>query len=342
MKAACKFILLILCGLATACSTGPMPDDLCAFAEEDLIMPDLTTDAIEAFELGKAYDISTIVDHPETIREDLRGTDYDRVIARGHYERAAEAGHPQAMVKLATYMDNGWGIPDTKYIPEFKKAFHWRREAARRGEAHGFLGMAIQHFGGEGVRQDYRMGEVCAVQAAKLADPEDPGPAFFLAKYDLRLHMPVLNDPLPEDRKVARGVTLMEDLAFKGLSDAWRELGNFHEYKTEDMLKTEYYLRIGMTANRPRTSSSLSGSYRHGSYGFTSEELHDCIRELAGKPREVRLRIDEICPRPGGPLTRERVGLPPAPTQPLDVRAYLDTFLGGTWSRSQRAGKLVP
>ncbi len=62
------------------------------------------------------------------------------------YEVAAEAGLPEAQVRLAYLLD---------YAEENEKAVHWYRAAAEQGYTDGIAGLAGMYAKGEGVGQDF-------------------------------------------------------------------------------------------------------------------------------------------------------------------------------------------
>lgn len=61
------------------------------------------------------------------------------------YEKAAEAGSPEAQVRLAYLLD---------YAEDNKKAVNWYRAAADQGYPEGIAGLAAMYAKGEGVAQD--------------------------------------------------------------------------------------------------------------------------------------------------------------------------------------------
>ncbi len=61
------------------------------------------------------------------------------------YEKAAEAGSPEAQVRLAYLLD---------YAEDNEKAVHWYRAAADQEFADGIAGLAAMYAKGEGVAQD--------------------------------------------------------------------------------------------------------------------------------------------------------------------------------------------
>ncbi len=61
------------------------------------------------------------------------------------YEKAAEAGSPEAQVRLAYLLD---------YAEDNEKAVHWYRAAADQDYAEGMAGLAAMYAKGEGVAQD--------------------------------------------------------------------------------------------------------------------------------------------------------------------------------------------
>jgi TPR repeat protein len=61
------------------------------------------------------------------------------------YEKAAEAGSPEAQVRLAYLLD---------YAEDNEKAVHWYGAAADQGYPEGIAGLAAMYAKGEGVAQD--------------------------------------------------------------------------------------------------------------------------------------------------------------------------------------------
>ena len=61
------------------------------------------------------------------------------------YEKAAEAGSPEAQVRLAYLLD---------YAEDNEKAVHWYRAAADQGSPDGMAGLAAMYSKGEGIEQD--------------------------------------------------------------------------------------------------------------------------------------------------------------------------------------------
>ena len=85
----------------------------------------------------------------------------------------------------------------------------------------------------------------------------------------------------------------------------------------------EYYGRLQARTGSPATLVGLDGYYRTGRFGAPDEDMAACIRAI---PNEEIAQLETLCPRPDGPLTRAQVGLPPAPTEALDISAYLNDF----------------
>ena len=69
----------------------------------------------------------------------------DLVGAMTLYEKAAEAGSPEAQVRLAYLLD---------YAEDNERAFYWYRAAADQGSPDGMAGLAEMYSKGEGVEQD--------------------------------------------------------------------------------------------------------------------------------------------------------------------------------------------
>jgi TPR repeat protein len=79
------------------------------------------------------------------------------------YEKAAEAGSPEAQVRLAYLLD---------YAEENEKAVHWYRAAADQAYPDGIAGLAGMYAKGEGVAQDTTKARELFEQAGEAGDEE--------------------------------------------------------------------------------------------------------------------------------------------------------------------------
>jgi hypothetical protein len=77
------------------------------------------------------------------------------------YEKAAEAGSPEAQVRLAYLLD---------YAEDNERAVHWYRAAADQGYADGVAGLASMYAKGEGVEQDLQRALELYEQAGEAGD----------------------------------------------------------------------------------------------------------------------------------------------------------------------------
>jgi TPR repeat protein len=71
------------------------------------------------------------------------------------YEKAAEAGSPEAQVRLAYLLD---------YAEDNEEAVHWYRAAADQEYADGIAGLAAMYAKGEGVAQDHEAGHAGSIR----------------------------------------------------------------------------------------------------------------------------------------------------------------------------------
>lgn len=290
------------------------------FDPSDLVAPNDSPEAEAIFQKGRAHDISVIVDQPDSIPVELRGLEPDRKIARRYYAEAAEMGHVGAMNNLAHYEQNGWGHGNDHFPRNYKEAFRLNLEMARRGSATGFTvigGYLI--YGVAGVRDPVK-GEACLVEAAARGDVNA---TLALAEYDLKLAMPEEIMDIPDPRRVERGLTLLEDQWLRGESEAYVILSSYSDSKAEDRLKSEFYAQEAMIAGNVGGYVRLSAIYNPMHDTRPDAAHYACLQQL--KPAQYG-DTENLCPRPGGPLTRAGAGLSPAPEQPLDVRAYLADF----------------
>jgi TPR repeat protein len=74
------------------------------------------------------------------------------------YEKAAEAGSPEAQVRLAYLLD---------YAEDNEEAVHWYRAAADQEYADGIAGLAAMYAKGEGVAQDQNKARVLFEKAGE-------------------------------------------------------------------------------------------------------------------------------------------------------------------------------
>lgn len=74
------------------------------------------------------------------------------------YEAAAEAGSPEAQVRLAYLLD---------YAEDNERAVHWYRAAADQGYTDGIAGLASMYAKGEGVEQDLQRARELFEQAGE-------------------------------------------------------------------------------------------------------------------------------------------------------------------------------
>lgn len=321
-------IALAFCAVlvTTACqseSQNAQINDQCEFAMVEFLTETVSSEATEFFEIAKSLDIAVIKDAPETIRPDLRTRDYDRSKARMNYQKAADLGHVNAMNALAFLKLEGLGRADETYEEEPKEAFALYSKIAQHGHARGFQAMSAMLMEGfPDQPSDPKLATACMVRAAQLADPTYLDPAFFLAEYDLGIYPTLINNPLDDGPRMERGLTLLDDLLLKGYAPSYGALALFYQRKDVRPDPREYFLRIGATAGA-HSAISVDAFYRVSDFGREDPMMSECLGNLTFQQSRD---IETLCPRPDGPLTREQVGLPPAPTQPLDVKAYLTEF----------------
>ena len=148
-----------------------------------------------------------------------------------------------------------------------------------------------------------------------------------LAKFDLRSVTTDLYRTPPSDNLAftERGIALLENAILEGENTGFRLLSDYYEYNVRDNLKAEYFVRELVKQGRnPLDALPLESMYLAGRVSPENRHLHTCVYELKV---EDFPRLEELCPRSNGPLTREMVGLPPAPTKTLDLKRYLEDFL---------------
>ena len=313
------------CLSLAACERGPSLTQSCEIPMQDQVPNIATPEAIEIFELAKAYDsdiyrTNQLPEPGPPVLEKYQHIESDRVKARELYEQAAKLGHVISMNRLAMFQAEGLGLTGDYDIPDFKASFYWFKESARRGDSYGFNALADFFLYGLGRKQDPAMGEKCLIQAAKRGMMEAQ---IRLAELDLGLLSGYERAPVNPPHRIERGLQLLEDAGFKGYTNAYRQLKNYYYYEEDIPIRAEYYARFGSIIGNERTQSALESGYRNNLFTPENQHLHTCVNDL--KPEDFP-RLEELCPRVGGPLTRERVGLPPAPTEPLDVEEYLDDF----------------
>lgn len=290
-----------------------LTDKMCMFNDNDLIAPNTTPEAEQIYQRARAHDLTIMVEMPETIPVELRGTQPDRVEARRLYSQAAEMGHVGAMNNLSVYEQNGWGHPDPDSFPrDHQAAFRWNVEMARRGDVRGYIGMGLYHHSGRAGPADPTRAQACFIEAAKRDDLRG---ILLLGRHDLNLLQSLIPVPANPDR-IARGKALLEEVSRRGDPDGFEQLSLHYHLKVSAPLKREYYAREAEKLSDPYFGTKVIPIYK-----FENEPLYDpdmvaCLQTLG--PSEGPL-IDEKCPRPDGPLTRGAAGLPPAPVQPFDV-----------------------
>ena len=324
-------VLLPIFASLSACYRGPKITQNCEFAMQDQIPAVFTPEAVEIYELAKAYDgsIYRINQMPEPgppVDPKYAHIEEDRVEARRLYKQAAELGHVDAMYRLATFMIEGLGLPNDGYKPDVDGAYYWFNEVARRDDPFGYYALANFYLYGIERRVDVKTGEQCLVQAAKRGLMHGQ---ISLAQRDLgRWYGSGIVALNPA--KVERGIALLEDAALQGEVEAFEILGSYYETYHKDWLKYEYYMRESIKMGSLGEKLSLASAYKKGTMGQIDLEHSKCIRALKlleFHPDSSNSHdLETLCPRPDGPLTRERVGLPPAPTTRLDLRAYLADF----------------
>lgn len=277
-------------------------------------------EAERLFQLGRAHDISIKMNLPDSIPAELRELEADRGAARGYFQQAADLGHTGAMNNLAVYIENGWPATRGERI-DHKAAFDWNVEMARRGDPAGFVGMGVYLLKGSAGEQNPNKAEACFVQAAKMGSE---GGAFRLAMMDLGLFQPLSLVPASSPKR-DRGIALLKELGRRGNGDAYGQLMNYFEFNEVSPLKAEFYGIVASEAGDSLSFVRLADLYRgYEDIGFFSDRTyHDCLVALS---RDQIANFQTLCPRPDGPLTRAMAGLPPAPTEPLDIRAYLEEF----------------
>ena len=282
-----------------------------------------STEAIDLFEQAAGYDDGTSegfsIRPSPPVPDKYAHFETDRVRAKALYLEAAKLGHVDAMFRLAFYYGNGFGREDDSFGDEHDKAFYWLKEAARYGDVNAINGVAMYYLSGIFPERDPVKGEYCLIQAAKRGFMVSQ---ITLAELDLGLFYGAQSPESPP-HKIERGLRLLEDAALQEGNEALLHLGRYYAVKDLKPLIAEYYDRRALISGISQASSRLRGGYRSGAYGEENAHLSPCIDAL--KPDEFS-RLEELCPRVGGPLTRERVGLPSAPTEPLDVEEYLDDF----------------
>ena len=290
------------------------------FKPSDLVAPNDSPEAEAIFQNGRAYDINVIMDQPDGIPAHLRGLKPDRKNARRYYTEAAEMGHVNAMNNLAQYEQKGWGHGPDHYPRNYKEALRLNMEMARRGSATGFAGMGVYLLYGWAGVADPVKGEACLEEAAARGHLNG---TLALAEYDLKLGPPEETMDIPDPRRVERSLPLLEDLGLRGVSDAYDILSSYYNYKVDDPLKREFYAQEAMALGSVLGNIELTSIYDPGNDIRPDADHLVCLRKM--HPSEYK-DWESLCPRPGGVLTRAGAGLPPKPTQPMDVRAYLAEF----------------
>jgi len=318
-------VILSAVALLSACYRGPKLNQNCEFAMQDQIPAVATPKAVEIYELAKAYDGSIYRTNqmPEPgppVDPKYAHIEEDRVKARELYKQAAELGHVDAMYRLATFMVEGLGLPNDGYEPDYDGAYYWFKEVARRDDPFGYYALANFYLYGIDRRADVKTGEQCLVQAAKRGLMQGQ---ISLAELDLGLLEGFRNAPANPPHRIERGLRLLEDSIVKGHLDSYVLLSNYYVYADPNPLKAEYYAWAGTVVGNERAHSRLRGRYSSGGFSEINKNLSECILNVG---KEDFARIETLCPRPDGPLTRKQAGLPPAPTAPLDVRAYLEDY----------------
>ena len=81
------------------------------------------------------------------------------------FERAAEQGHTDAQVSVATQYFLGRGAPQ-----DYARAAHWYREAANGGDVGAQYILASQYEKGDGVPKDLRLALYWYTRAAQQGD----------------------------------------------------------------------------------------------------------------------------------------------------------------------------
>jgi len=317
------YFILFLFAL-TACKPDIMVNKMCVFNESDLIAPNTSAEAEHVFQLARSVDIEVIVDMPETILPELRDKESNRVEAKKLYLQAAEMGHTGAMNNLAFYLSEGYGNPKHRngrpdFTEDHNGAFYWNQEMARRGDPKGYVGIAGYFYSNLFGGPDPARGEACLVEAAKM---DHIRAVILLAQRDLGRWEGsgiVTLNPI----KVKRGIALLEDTALRGEAEAFEVLARYYKAYPRNWPKYEYYMRESLKMGSYGARSSLSGVYANEFMGKPDSGQSKCLRTLRGTDLT---NLETLCPRPDGPLTREQVGLPPAPTQRLNLRAYLTEF----------------
>jgi len=317
--------LLIGLFALSACKPDIMVNEMCVFNESGQIPAVATPEAVEIYELAKAYDGSIYRTNqmPEPgppVDPKYADIEEDRVKARELYKQAAELGHVDAMYRLATFMVEGLGLPNDGYEPDYDGAYYWFKEVARRDDPFGYYALANFYLYGIDRRVDVKTGEQCLVQAAQRGLMQGQ---ISLAELDLGLLEGFRNAPANPPHRIERGLRLLEDSIVKGHLDSYSLLSDYYVYADPNPLKAEYYARAGAIAGSEEFQYTMEGSYRGGDYGANNKRQSECIRNLE---KEDFINLETLCPRPDGPLTRNQAGLPPAPTAPLDVRAYLEDY----------------
>lgn len=317
----CLLILILFC--ASACSADSVNIGQNCTVESPLPVTNSTHEAQEYLTEAFSYDIDIIQDRPDVIPPAMRDRRADRAIAREYYQKAADLGNLQAMNNLSGFLLEGFGRTDGTYEPEPAKAFALYGQMAAQNESRGFQGlsaMLLQGFPGQ--PRDESKAVTCMRRAAQLATPDNPEPIRLLAELDIRLSMgEAISKPIQEPH-ITRGLTLLEELIRRDNFEAYKIMVFFYKLEQPDPLRAEFYSRESVRKGSYIGTVGLYSGYKTGAYGPPNSELASCADELT---KDNLTQVETLCPRPGGPLTREVAGLPPVP-EPLDVNAYLADF----------------
>ena len=317
-------LAIFICLMLNLAACLPVKDRTNAACEFPMPQPPITEwsdEAQDTFERALAHDIDVIVDTPEVIRPDLRGTEHNRQDAKRLYQKAVDLGHIPALGSLAYYHLKGFGRTDGTFKSEPKVAFKLMSRLAEAGDYRGYQGMGVLIYEGlHNSQTNPDKGARCMEHAAILAPSDDLEPVLALAEMDLGIRWGTLKSPVTPRWRIERGVRLLEDLAFRDAPEAYEALISYYRFHDTSPLKAEYYARLMAQNGHPIARVVIESGYRSEDFGPPDEAMSACIRNMN---RNEMARIEELCPRPEGPLTRAGVGLPPAQTEPLDIPAYL-------------------
>ena len=86
---------------------GGLVERTCMIPSTERLEKNTGAEAERLFQTGRAHDITIRRNAPDTVPTELRNLKADRVLARRHYQQAAEAGHVDAMNNLAVYEQKG-------------------------------------------------------------------------------------------------------------------------------------------------------------------------------------------------------------------------------------------